>query len=291
MSSFRTWASDIEKGESMPGIRLVAFDLDHTLVGRDLAFSPRVRAAVARAQAQGVLVTIATGRGLWPTTRLAAELGVKVPIICFQGGLVYDFLAERLIHETRLDPVVVPAIVRLADERRWDLEFETPRVIYVRQNVEHTPAVVNALKTASNVRWVDDFLRELPETPHKFLISVPDPALRDGLEADLRACWDQDLARITIVPSHPLFVEGIPHGMSKAVGVSWLAASLGIGREAVMTVGDYNNDVEMLEWAGLGVAMADGSPAALAAANEVVPPQAEDGAAIALEKFVLGDPA
>jgi Cof subfamily protein (haloacid dehalogenase superfamily) len=274
----------------MSRYRLIAFDLDNTLVGRDLAFSPRVRAAVARAQAQGVLVTIATGRGLWPTTELAANLGVKIPIICFQGGLVYDFLAERLIHETRLDPAVVPAIVRLADERSWNLEFETPRVVYVRRNINHVESVMNMLKTA-NVRWVDDFLAELPETPHKFLLSVPDPALRDGVEAELRACWDQNLARITIVPSHPLFVEGIPHGMSKAVGVSWLAAHLGIEREAVMTVGDYNNDVEMLEWAGLGVAMADGSPAALAAADEVVPPLAEDGAAVALEKFVLSDPA
>jgi len=274
----------------MPRYRLAAFDLDNTLVGRDLAFSPRVRAAVARAQAQGVLVTIATGRGLWPTTQLARELGVKIPIVCFQGGLVYDFLAERLIHETRLDPAVVPAIVRLAEERGWNLEFETPWVVYVRRDIDHAEAIVAMLKTV-NVRWVDDFLAELSETPHKFLLSVPDPALRDGVEADLRACWDQNLARITIVPSHPLFVEGIPHGMSKAAGVSWLAAHLGIGREAVMAVGDYNNDVEMLEWAGLGVAMADGSPAALAAADEVVPPQAEDGAAVALEKFVLGDPA
>jgi Cof subfamily protein (haloacid dehalogenase superfamily) len=274
----------------MSKYRLIAFDLDNTLVDRGLTFSPRVRSAVTRAQAQGAVVTSATGRGLWPTTQLAADLGVKIPIVCFQGGLVYDFLAERLVHETRLDPVVVPAIVRLADERGWSLEFETPRVVYVQRNINHAESVVNMLKTA-NVGWVDDFLAELPETPHKFLLSVPDPALRDGVEAELRACWDQNLARITIVPSHPLFVEGIPHGMSKAVGLSWLAAHLGIEREAVMAVGDYNNDVEMLEWAGLGVAMANGSPAALAAADEVVPPQAEDGAAVALEKYVLSGPA
>ena len=272
----------------MSKYRLVAFDLDNTLVGPDLVFSPRVRAAVARAQAQGALVTFATGRGLWPTTRLAVELGVKIPIVCFQGSLIYDFQAEQLLHETRLDPAVVPAIVHLADERGWNLEFHTPRIIYVRQNIDHLEAIVNMLKT-SNVRRVDDFLTELPEIPHSFLLSVGDPALRDGVEAELRACWDQDLARITIVPSHPLMVEGIPPGMSKAVGVSWLAARLGIERQEVMTVGDYNNDVEMLEWAGLGVAMGDGSPAALAAADEVVPPVTEDGAAVALEKFVLGE--
>ena len=268
--------------------RLAAFDLDNTLVGRDMVLSPRVRAAVARAQAQGVFVTLATGRGLWPTIDLATELGVKTPLICFQGGLIYDLQAERVVHETRLDPVVVPAIVSLAKERGWCLEFETPHIIYVQRDLVYAEALAHLQRT-SKLGWLDDFLKELPETPHKFLLSVPDPALRDGLEAELRASWDQKLARITIVPSHPLLVEGIPHGMSKALGVAWLAAHLGIRREEVMTVGDYNNDVEMLEWAGLGVAMADGSPAALAAADVVVPPVTEDGVAVALERFVLGD--
>jgi Cof subfamily protein (haloacid dehalogenase superfamily) len=271
-------------------IRLAAFDLDNTLIGPDLVFSPRLRAAVARAQAQGTLVTIATGRGLHPTTQLAAELGVKTPIILFQGALVYDFHAGRLLHEVRLDPVVVPAIVKLACEHAWNLEFETSQKIYVQANADSAEALAE-LRQASNVVWVTDFLKELPEVPHKFMLSVAVPALRDKVETDLRACWDHNLARITIVPSHPLLVEGIPHGMSKAIGVAWLANYLGIEREQVMAVGDYNNDVEMLEWAGLGVAMGDGSPAALAAADEVVPSEREDGAAIALEKFVLGAPA
>jgi Cof subfamily protein (haloacid dehalogenase superfamily) len=267
-------------------IRLAAFDLDNTLIGRDLTLSPRVKAAVARALARGVVVTIATGRGIWPTAQFAAELGLTAPLICFQGGLVYDFRAQRILHETRLAPVVIPAIVRLAAERGWSLEFETPYVIYLQRGFTHSELLMDLLKTA-NLGWVDDFLTELPETPHKFLLSVSDPAQRDPLAAELRAAWDQRLARLTIVPSHPVLVEGIPDGLSKAVGLAWLAEQRGIRPEEVMAVGDYNNDVEMLEWAGLGVAMADGSPAALKAADEIVPPVTEDGAAVALEKFVL----
>ncbi len=267
-------------------IRLAAFDLDNTLIGRDLTLSPRVRAAVARALAQGVVVTIATGRGLWPTAQFAEALQLTAPLLCFQSGLIYDVRAREVLHETRLDPAVVPAIVRLAAERGWALEFETPQVIYLQRGGAHSEMLLDLLKTA-NLCWVDDFVKELPETPHKFLLSVLEPALRDPLAAELRACWDQHLARITVVPSHPLLVEGIPFGMSKAVGVAWLAERLGLQREEVMTVGDNDNDAEMLEWAGLGLAMADGSPVALAAADETVPPVAEDGAAIALERFVL----
>jgi len=267
--------------------RLVAFDLDGTLVGADLTLSARVKTAVARAQAQGVAVAIATGRGVWPTEHFAAELGLTAPLICFQGGLLYDFREKRVLHETRLNPVVIPAIVQLAADRHWNLEFETAFTIYIRRSDCHSEELLNLQKKA-DLRWVEDYLRELPETPHKFLLSVEKAAQRDALEAELRANWDQRLARLTIVPSHPLLVEGIPEGMSKAVGVDWLAQSLGLRREDVMAVGDNDNDAEMLAWAGLGVAMGRASPKALAAARETVPPVGDDGAAVALEKFVLG---
>jgi hydroxymethylpyrimidine pyrophosphatase-like HAD family hydrolase len=75
--------------------------------------------------------------------------------------------------------------------------------------------------------------------------------------------------------------------MNKAVGLAWLADHLGVKPAEVMAVGDNDNDAEMLRWAGLGVAMADGSPAALRAADATVPPVSQDGAAMALESYIL----
>ncbi len=274
--------------------RLVAFDLDNTLIGPDLTLSPRVKEAIARAMAQGVVVTIATGRGPSPTDQFAAALDLTAPLICFQGGIVYDYRAHdasrRILHETRLDPAVVPIIVRLAEERGWNLQFETPDMIYLPRVSNHPAELLQQLLRTANWKRVDDFLTDLPETPHKFILSVHDRAERDALAAELRASFDRELAQITVVPSHPILVEGLPRGMSKAVGLAWLAEYLNISRAEVMAVGDNDNDAEMLSWAGLGLAMADGSPAALAAADETVPPVAEDGAAVALEKFVQHDP-
>ena len=82
-------------------------------------------------------------------------------------------------------------------------------------------------------------------------------------------------------------MEGLPGGINKSVGLKWLAETLGIARDGVMAVGDNDNDVEMLEWAGWGVAMGNSSPAALSAADTQVPGVAEDGAAVALERYVL----
>ncbi len=266
--------------------RLVAFDLDNTLIGPDLNLSLRVKTAVARALERGVIVTIATGRGPYPTDQFAAELGLTAPLVCFQGGIIYDHRNRRILHETRLDPEVVPIIVRLAEERGWNLQFESPDMIYLPRESDHPEELFELLKVA---RWkrVQNFLTDLPETPHKFILSVHDPTERDALAAELRASFDGSLAEITVVPSHPIFVEGLPRGMSKAVGLAWLAEYLGVKPNEVLAVGDNDNDAEMLRWAGLGVAMADGSSAALAAAHATVPPVSEDGGAVALERYVL----
>ena len=269
-----------------PAIRLAALDLDHTLVGPDLALRPRVKEAVARALARGVAVTIATGRGAGITSRYAAELGLKAPIICFQGGLVYDYLAKRVLHETRLNPSVVPIIVAMAERYGWNLQFETPTMSYLPRVSGHPPELLDLLRLAG-WRRVDNLATDLPETPHKFILTANDPAERDALTAELSARLADAGLDLSVVPSHPILVEGIPAGLSKATGLAWLADYLAVPQAAVLAVGDNDNDAPMLAWAGVGVAMGNSSAAALAAADWVTGTVAEDGAAAALEKYVL----
>ena len=269
-----------------PAIRLVALDLDHTLVGSDLTLRPRVKEAVASALARGVAVTIATGRGAAITSRYAAELGLTAPIICFQGGLVYDYLARRVLHETRLDPSVVPIVVALAERYGWNLQFETTTMSYLPRVSGHPPELLDLLRLAGWCR-VDNLATDLPETPHKFILTANQPAERDALTAELSARLAEAGLNLTVVPSHPILVEGIPAGLSKATGLAWLANYLGVPRSAVLAVGDNDNDAPMLAWAGVGVAMGNSSAAALAAAGWVTASVAEDGVAVALEKYVL----
>jgi Cof subfamily protein (haloacid dehalogenase superfamily) len=268
--------------------KLVALDLDNTLIDHDLQLRPRVKSAVAQAQARGVHVTIATGRGPSVSDQYADELGLTTPLICFQGGLIYDHRARRVLHETRLDSATVPLVVRLAQTRGWYLYFETPHMVYLPRNGD-VPEQLQGLLRTSNWQQVDDFLADLPETPHKFLFSLADPAEREALVADLRAAFSVDprLSGLAVVASHPVLVEALPRGLNKATGLAWLAESLGVTQAEVMAMGDNDNDAEMLRWAGLGVAMADSSPAALAQADWVAPSVAEDGVAVALERFVL----
>lgn len=266
-------------------IRLAAFDLDGTLLRPDMTIAPRTKAAIAKAQAQGIVITLATGRGPSPTDQFAAELSLTAPLICFQGGIIYDYLSRTILHETRLDPAVIPVIARLSEEHGWNLQFDSPNMVYLPRVSNH-PQAMFELHKVSNWKRVDNFLTDLPEVPHKFILTVNDPADRDALVAQLRASFENAVPKISIVPSHPLLVEGVPHGLNKGVGLMWVAERYGIKPEEVLTVGDNDNDVEMLAWAGVGVAMGNSSPPALAAADWVAPSVEEDGAAVALERYL-----
>jgi Cof subfamily protein (haloacid dehalogenase superfamily) len=199
---------------------------------------------------------------------------------------VYDYLARRVLHEERLDPAVVPIVAQLAERHGWNLQFETTAMSYLPRVSGHPQELLDLLRLAG-WRRVDNFATDLPETPHKFILTVGDPAQRDALAAELSARLAEAGLNLTVVPSHPILVEGLPAGLSKATGLAWLASYLGVAREAVLAVGDNDNDAPMLEWAGVGVAMGNASPAARAAADWVAPNVADDGVAVALEKYVL----
>src|SRR5262245_53398199 len=191
-------------------IRLAAFDLDQTLVSDGLTISLRVKETIARAQAQGAIITLATGRGPTAASKFATELDLHAPLICFQGALIYEYLAQRVLHEVRLDPEIIPLIVNLADERGWNLEFHNPGMIYFPREMKDTPEYLRLLGSAS-WKQVDNFLTDLPETPYKFIISVRDPSERAAVDSALHAFFDPLPDKISIVASHPLLVEGLPY--------------------------------------------------------------------------------
>lgn len=267
-------------------IKLIALDIDGTLVGHALTISPRVKAAVARAQAQGVHVTLATGRGANPTMTFAAPLQLSAPLICLQGAQIYDPIARRSLHEDRLAPEIVPWIAEHAARRGWHLHFETPRMVYMQDGIK-PPEVLQALFRVTAMTPVESFVTDMPEVPSKFLISVHDPAERDSVMSELRALHAASALPLMLMNSHPVLIEGVPPGVNKAAGLSWLTNYLGLTAAEVLAIGDNDNDIPMLEWAGTSVAMGQGSPGALAVADWVAPSVDEDGAAVAIEKFAL----
>ncbi len=265
-------------------IRLAAFDLDQTLFGNDLIISERVRQAIAQAQAEGVIITLVTGRNYQFSRHYAKELGIRAPLICSQGGVLYDPVQDRLLRQEHLPEELLPEIVAAIDHYGWSLHFDVCSQIYVLRHSYHPP-IFYELTRLSEVVEVADLLHDLPELPQKFLLTLNQPEERLQVMLQMAEAFAD---RLSIVPSHPYLVEGVPKGIDKGRGLAWVANSYNIPAAEVMAVGDNDTDVPMLVWAGLGVAMGNASPAAQAVADWIAPPLEEDGAAVALEKFILG---
>jgi len=265
-------------------IRLAAFDLDGTLVDTDLVLTPRLKKAVSLAQQGVAIITIATGRDSKLTTRFARELGLTAPIICAQGGLIYDFINDLVLHDVRLPPDVIPKAVDAAARFGWNLHFEMAGHSYLPAVANHPPILYELLRYSQWSR-LDDLVKDLPERPHKFLVTLNHPEDRQQVMSELCEVFN---GMIGIVPSHPYLIEGVPKGVTKGSGLSWLAEYYQIPQTEVLAVGDNDNDIPMIEWAGLGVAVGNASTAAKAAANWIAPPVSENGAAVTIEKYILG---
>ena len=265
-------------------IRLIALDLDQTVFGMDLVVRPRVQAVISRVKTLGTAVTIATGRDAKLAARFARELGVTAPIVCAQGGCIYDHQRDQVLHDVRLRAELVPRILQAAGRYGWNIHFEAFDQAYLPAESNHPPILFELMRYT---RWarVGNLLHDMPEPPHKFIITHPQPEDRARVIAEVEAALGGE---VTIVASHPHLVEGLPAGVNKRHGLGWLANHLGFNPQEVLAIGDSEADVPMLEWAGIGVAMGNGSPAAKAAADWVAPTLEEDGAAAAIERFCLG---
>jgi Cof subfamily protein (haloacid dehalogenase superfamily) len=266
-------------------IRLIALDLDQTVLGSDLVVRPRMQGVLSRVRQFGIMVTIATGRDAKLAARFARELGVTEPIVCAQGACIYDHQRDQVLHDVRLRADLVPRILQAAERYGWNIHFEAFDQAYLPAQSNHPPVLFELMLYT---RWarVGNLLQDMPERPHKFIITHSLPEERARVIAEVEEALGGE---VTIVASHPHLVEGLPAGVNKRHGLAWLAQHLGVTAQEVLAIGDSEADVPMLEWAGIGVAMGNGSPATKAAADWVAPTLEEDGAAAAIERFCLGD--
>lgn len=269
-------------------VRLVATDLDHTLLRPDLSVSPRTRAALDAVRAAGIVVLPVTARQPVGVRPIAAEAGFEGWALCSNGSLaIHLATGERLWEET----VSVAAQQRLVEA----LAARIPGLVYVsvRDGGEQFVAQEGYPELASlNFEDHKRDPRSMGSHPLAYVLAEPSiklvvrhPDLGPGELYDTITGFGFD--DIAVTQSGAPFVEVMAGGTSKAWGVARMCAHLGIAREDVVAFGDARNDVEMLQWAGHGVAVANAVPEALAAADEVTGANTDDGVAAVLERLVL----
>jgi Cof subfamily protein (haloacid dehalogenase superfamily) len=260
-------------------VRLVASDLDGTLLLPDLSLSDRT-ARVLRTVAQaGIVLVLVTARPPRVVRPIARQLQVQGLAICANGALIYDLDRETVVQHTACAPAVVERLV-------VDLRAAAPGVRFAFELGEqygHEPHYADENPAGwSEAPLIDDALVLCQSPVTKLLIHHPE------IERDMLLELTRRLGGDAIGATHSgaSFVEVSAAGVHKAWALEWLAGSLGISREDVVAFGDMPNDLAMLQWAGRGVAVANAHADLLAAADEVTLSCTEDGVAVTLERLL-----
>lgn len=262
----------------MSRYKLIAIDLDDTLLDSQLKISPRVKTLIQQLREKGIVVTLATGRMYLSSRPIAIELGLDLPLITYQGALVKNCISgETLLHQT-LAVEYAREIIGLAREKGLHINLYLDDQLYMEKLTVDGEAY--ARLAGIPVCLVPD-LAVLPGNPTKVLLIGEEPYL-DKLQVVLKGHYDN---KIHITKSKPNFLEFTNPQANKGTALAELAKYYGFSRSETMAIGDSFNDLEMLEYAGLGVAMGNACREIKDRADYVTVTNDEDGVAEALQKF------
>lgn len=266
----------------VPDIGLIALDLDGTLVKGPNGVTPRVRASIRDAQDAGIQITIATGRMYQSARRFAEDLDVALPIICYQGAMVRHPLTDEIsVHD------VVPhdsAVAAIAFARGIGLHVNAYLDDSLYMEADTPEGRFYAASSKVPINFVDDLAAAIAEGTTKLVfVTDEDQVLKtiDSLEAHL----DDD---VRVTRSHPRFAEVIGRDVNKGRALRAVAGAAGVQIEATMAIGDNLNDLDLVKAAGIGVAMSDGDPRVVAAADWVTGTYEDDGVAQAIDRLLDG---
>ncbi|ASS90510.1 MULTISPECIES: Cof-type HAD-IIB family hydrolase [Aeribacillus] len=262
---------------------LIALDLDGTLLKDDKTISPFTKNVLQKAQEEGHIICISTGRPFRSSKMYYEELNLKTPIVNFNGAFVHHPLDESWgFHHTTLDVSVVKEIVEIAEQHQvHNILAEVLDHVYFHYH---------------NEQWLDIFSIGNPKIEIGNLKAV----LNRNVTSMLIHSDEENVKRIRhylnevhaeVVDhrswAHPWHViEIIRAGINKAVGLQKIAEFYNIPREQIIAFGDEDNDLEMIEYAGLGVAMGNGIEPLKEIADEITLTNEEDGVAKFLKELL-----
>ena len=257
-----------------------ACDLDRTLIGKDAELHERTRTAIAAARAAGIHVILATGRMFRSVRPYAEAAGIDDPVVCYQGAVVADPVSGRFLRHEPIPLELACEAIAAVEAEGYPLNCYVDDELYVARHTAASEAYASFQNL--EVHAVGDLLAWLAEPPTK-LVAVGDPVDLDGLEEQMRAHFGR---RLYISKSLPHFLEFASPEVTKGSGLAFLADHLGFTAPETVAFGDGENDVELLEWAGYGVAVENAHERVLAVADLVCPPVTEEGVAQVMEAYL-----
>ncbi len=263
-------------------IRLVAFDVDGTLVGRDLSIGKPVRLAIERMTEAGIAGCLVTGRMYRATLPFARELGFDAPLICYQGAAIIDPASDEVLQHAALNNETVRELVTMAERDGMHLQLYRNDEYYCEARNRFSDLYASLAMTEPVV--VPSLREAFAYSPATKGVVVADASDAAAYAEKLHAALGD---RAYVTRSLPEFVEVLDPTVDKGAALRFVAARLGVPMEQTAAIGDSWNDAPLLAAAGLGIAMGSAPPELRAVADAVVADLEHNGVAEAIDRYVM----
>jgi Cof subfamily protein (haloacid dehalogenase superfamily) len=267
----------------MNNFKMICLDIDGTLLNSKHEISKKVKSAINTvANEKGIPVILVSARMPKGITFLQEELEINQPIICYSGALILDkdnnILSKEIIKASDLKE-----IYKLASEQNIHISLYKDNEWYIEEMdywAKQESEITNIIPTVMNFKELIEAWEKEETGPNKILcMAEPDKIilLKEGTK-DIK---------LNIYPSKPTYLEIMPSNASKTSAISVLQKKFNVKQSEVIAMGDNYNDIDMLEYAGIGIAMGNAPEEVKRHGNHVTLTNDEDGVSIALEEYVI----
>lgn len=261
-------------------IKLIASDMDDTLLNKDCQISPRNEAAIRKALDAGKIFLIATGRMYVSVRPYAEKLGLDVPLVTYNGALVKGSLSGKVYYEHKMKLSTANEVLEYCREKGYYLQLYVGDSILIKQENECSRMYtkISGIQTTA----IGDALYHTDEAPYKILVMTKSEEF-----AEVWQQFKEDFAgKLDVTSSKDNFLELMEPGVNKWEAVKSVAASYGVQPQEIMCIGDSNNDVKMIANAGIGVAVANAKDSVKENAKIITASNNDDGVALVIESIL-----
>lgn len=275
----------------IPDVRLLVLDLDGTVVGESNCITPAVKSAVQAVRQRGIKVAIATGRMYRSALRFYHELELTLPLLSYQGAWIQDPHTGQQHRHWPIDPQRALELLDYFEQAHLSphlsIHFYLNDQLYVQEMRPDTDQYAKrTLIEPILVADLRDTLAQVAVAPTKVLAVSEDPQIVELMLNTLQKRYDK--SELYLTRSAPIYFEAANPQVNKGVAVQYLAEEvLGITAAQVVAIGDNYNDLEMLQYAGVGIAMGNAPLEVQKQADWVAPTVEEDGVVTAIKAWVL----
>ncbi len=261
-------------------IKLVATDIDGTILGKSRVFTDGVRNCIRELESKGIKVVLVTGRMHAAAKKIAEALDMKTPVVSYQGGLIID-TDNTVLYEKLIPEPIVDRILAWAKENNVHINFYSNDTLYS----EKDDYEVQRYAGYQNVDYIVKSFDELPHNHvHKLLgIDFDNPNRVTGWVETMT----KEFPELHIVKSTPNFCEFSTKEATKYCAVKFLQNYWGFKDDEILTIGDQDNDIELLKAGEISIAMGNASNNLKRYADYITDTVENDGFVKAIEKFVL----